>query len=50
VSCSIAFAYLPAAASKAGDAVELDLFGRLVPGTIVDDPLYDPGNTRIRSA
>ncbi|MEO9174232.1 MAG: glycine cleavage T C-terminal barrel domain-containing protein, partial [Gaiellales bacterium] len=49
VGRSIAFAYLPTAASATGVAVELDLFGRLVSGSIVDDPLYDPGNARIRS-
>jgi glycine cleavage system aminomethyltransferase T len=48
VARSIAFAYLPAASSEPGVTVELDLFGQLVPGTIVSDPLYDPGNERIR--
>jgi glycine cleavage system aminomethyltransferase T len=49
VGRSIAFAYLPAAASEPGAAVEVDLFGQLVAGTIVADPAYDAGNARIRS-
>jgi glycine cleavage system aminomethyltransferase T/glycine/D-amino acid oxidase-like deaminating enzyme len=49
VERSIAFAYLPAASSEPGAAVEVDLFGQLVPGTVVADPVYDAGNARIRS-
>ena len=49
VGCSIAFAYLPAAASEPGAAVAIDVFGDLVPGVVARDPLYDPEHARIRS-
>ena len=47
VERSIAYAYLPAAAGF-GTEVEIDLFGELIPGEIVGEPLYDPDNERIR--
>jgi glycine cleavage system T protein len=50
VERSIAYAYLPSGASEAGTAVEVDVFGERVPGEVVADPLYDPGNVRIRTA
>jgi glycine cleavage system aminomethyltransferase T/glycine/D-amino acid oxidase-like deaminating enzyme len=49
VERSIAFAYLPTASSEPGTAVEVDLFGDLIPGAVVSEPLYDPENARIRS-
>jgi 4-methylaminobutanoate oxidase (formaldehyde-forming) len=48
VERSIAFAYLPTASSEPGTAVEVDLFGDLIPGAVVSEPLYDPENARIR--
>jgi glycine cleavage system aminomethyltransferase T/glycine/D-amino acid oxidase-like deaminating enzyme len=49
VERSIAFAYLPTTSSEPGAAVEVDVFGDLVPGSVVAEPLYDPQNARIRS-
>jgi glycine cleavage system aminomethyltransferase T/glycine/D-amino acid oxidase-like deaminating enzyme len=49
VERSIAFAYLPTASSEPGTAVDVDLFGDLIPGAVVAEPLYDPENARIRS-
>jgi len=46
---SIAFAYLPASHCGAGTAVEILVFGDWVPGVIRPEPLYDPGNARIRA-
>jgi 4-methylaminobutanoate oxidase (formaldehyde-forming) len=47
VGASIAYAYLPVDA-KPGTAVEIDLFGRWVPGEVVTEPLFDPQGTRVR--
>ena len=41
VERSIAYAYLPADAVP-GVTVEIDIFGELVTGTVVAEPLYDP--------
>ena len=48
VERSIAYAYLPADAGP-GVVVEVDIFGELVTGVIVDEPLYDPQNARIKA-
>ncbi len=48
VEKSIAYCYLPIAAAAPGTAVDVDLFGRWRPGTVVDEPLLDPSGTRIR--
>ena len=48
VERSIAYAYLPADAVP-GATVEIDIFGELVTGTVVAEPLYDPENARIRA-
>jgi 4-methylaminobutanoate oxidase (formaldehyde-forming) len=48
VERSIAYAYLPSLASGPGTAVEVDVFGELIAGTVVDEPLYDPESARIR--
>ena len=48
VERSIAYAYLPADAGP-GVTVEIDIFGELVTGTVVAEPLYDPENARIRA-
>ncbi|MBL8928516.1 MAG: hypothetical protein JNL54_00190, partial [Kineosporiaceae bacterium] len=47
VNRSIAYAYLPVEYAKPGTAVELDLFGTWVPGTVTQAPLYDPEGTRL---
>src|SRR5262249_20702940 len=49
VGRSIAYAYLPAAAAVAGRPVEVEIFGRWVPGVVAPEPLYDPEGRRIRS-
>ena len=43
----IAYAYLPSTVNI-GDAVEIEYFGRRIPATITQDPLYDPTMTRLR--
>ncbi len=49
VERSIAYAYLPSEASAVGTAVELDVFGDLISGSVAAEPLYDPAHGRIRS-
>ena len=49
VGRSIAFAYLPAASSEPGAAVEVDLFGELVPGVVADTRCTTP-STRASAA
>ncbi len=46
---SIAYAYVPAEQAEAGTAVEIEIFGESVPGSIAEEPLYDPAGERIRS-
>jgi glycine cleavage system aminomethyltransferase T len=43
----IAYSYLPAAVSV-GDSVEIEYFGRRIPATVTEDPLYDPTMSRLR--
>jgi 4-methylaminobutanoate oxidase (formaldehyde-forming) len=45
---SIAYAYVPSGCT-AGTAVEVDIFGRWVRGSITAEPLYDPAGSRVRS-
>jgi glycine cleavage system aminomethyltransferase T/glycine/D-amino acid oxidase-like deaminating enzyme len=49
VERSIAYAYLRSERSQVGTAVEVDVFGNLIGGSIAAEPLYDPANARIRS-
>jgi glycine cleavage system T protein len=49
VERSIAYAYLPAAATEVGRAAEVEIFGRWVPGIVAAEPLYDPEGKRVRS-
>ena len=49
VGASIAYAWLPAAAAHPGQAVSIQYFGETVPATVAEDPLFDPGMTRLRS-
>jgi 4-methylaminobutanoate oxidase (formaldehyde-forming) len=46
---SVAFASVPAEVAAAGTAVEVLVFGEWVAGVVHDEPLYDPGNGRIRA-
>jgi glycine cleavage system aminomethyltransferase T/glycine/D-amino acid oxidase-like deaminating enzyme len=48
VAAPIAYAWLPAAAARAGQPVTIQYFGEPVPATVADDPLFDPGMTRLR--
>ncbi|MDA8069437.1 MAG: sarcosine dehydrogenase, partial [Actinomycetota bacterium] len=47
VQRSIAYAYVPASVA-AGTAVEIDIFGQWIGGTVSDEPLYDPSGARMR--
>jgi 4-methylaminobutanoate oxidase (formaldehyde-forming) len=47
VERSIAYAYLPAEVGE-GAAVEIDIFGEWVAGSVVAEPLYDPRGARLR--
>lgn len=49
VGRSIAYGWLPAAATAVGTAVEIESFGERLPATVASDPLFDPGMTRLRS-
>ena len=49
VERSIAYAYLPPAASEPGTAVEVEIFGRWVEGEVAREPLFDPEGERIRA-
>ncbi|MDQ6605929.1 MAG: FAD-dependent oxidoreductase [Actinomycetota bacterium] len=49
VQRSIAYAYLPAE-HDIGTAVEIDSFGRWVPGELTREPLLDPEGERVRVA
>ncbi|MEA2348239.1 MAG: hypothetical protein QOG62_2026 [Thermoleophilaceae bacterium] len=48
VERSIAYAYVPADQAEVGTAVEIDIFGEWVAGTIAAEPLYDPKGERVR--
>ena len=47
VARSIAYAYLPADV-EVGAGVEVDIFGRWIPGQVAAEPLFDPRGERIR--
>ncbi|MGH2931652.1 MAG: GcvT family protein [Gaiellaceae bacterium] len=49
VGRSIAYAYLPGDTAEAGRPVEVEIFGRPVPGEVAAEPLYDPEGTAIRT-
>jgi glycine cleavage system aminomethyltransferase T len=48
VERSIAYAYLPPE-HDVGTSVEVDIFGRWVPGEVAGEPLYDPDGDRVRA-
>jgi glycine cleavage system aminomethyltransferase T/glycine/D-amino acid oxidase-like deaminating enzyme len=48
VERSIAYAYLPSE-HDVGTAVEVEIFGDWVSGTVAAEPLYDPSGARIRA-
>jgi hypothetical protein len=47
VKRSIAYAYVPAEV-ELGTSVEVDIFGRWVPGLVTREPLFDPKGERVR--
>jgi glycine cleavage system aminomethyltransferase T/glycine/D-amino acid oxidase-like deaminating enzyme len=47
IGASIAYAYLPADVAD-GTAVEVGVFGWWAPATVMPEPLFDPGNERVR--
>jgi 4-methylaminobutanoate oxidase (formaldehyde-forming) len=49
VGRSIAYAYVPPAQAEAGTAVEIDIFGEWIAGTVAAEPLFDPRGERIRA-
>ncbi|WHT23600.1 FAD-dependent oxidoreductase [Crossiella sp. CA-258035] len=49
VGRAIAFVYLPVDRVKIGTEVEVEIFGRWVPGVVERDPLFDPKGTRVRA-
>ena len=49
VERSIAYAYLPTAAAEPGTAVEVEIFGEWVAGSVAEEPLFDPTGERIRA-
>jgi glycine cleavage system aminomethyltransferase T/glycine/D-amino acid oxidase-like deaminating enzyme len=48
IDASIAYAWLPAAAARPGQAVTIRYFGEDVPATVAADPLFDPEMARLR--
>ncbi|NJC72622.1 FAD-dependent oxidoreductase [Planosporangium thailandense] len=45
---AIAYAWLPAAVSVPGTAVEIEYFGARLPATVAAEPLFDPQMARLR--
>ncbi len=48
IGASIAYAWLPATASRPGTPVAIEYFGTRVPATVAAEPLYDPEMARLR--
>jgi 4-methylaminobutanoate oxidase (formaldehyde-forming) len=49
VERSIAYAYLPGDVAEPGRPVNVEIFGRSVPGEVAAEPLYDPEGSAIRA-
>ena len=49
LGASIAYAYLPAALSEPGTRVSVGIFGRDVGAEVRAEPLFDPGNAKVRT-
>ena len=49
VERSIAYAYLPEEDAEVGRPVEVEIFGRAIPGEVAAEPLYDPKGGAIRA-
>ncbi|MEX2375358.1 MAG: FAD-dependent oxidoreductase [Dehalococcoidia bacterium] len=48
VGASIAYAYLPTALAAPGTRLTIDSLGEVVPAVVVEGPLFDPANARLR--
>ena len=48
VERSIAYAYLPSEHAEPGTEVAVEIFGEWVDGEVAAEPLWDPGNARVR--
>jgi len=48
VERSIAYAYLPSAAAEPGTSVAVEIFGEWIPGSVAEEPLFDPAGERVR--
>jgi glycine cleavage system T protein len=46
---SIAYAYLPIEHSPPGSALEVEIVGEHIPAVVVNEPLWDPKGTRIKT-
>ena len=49
VGASIAYAYLPAAQTPPGTAVDVEVFGEWIEGEVRAEPLFDPAGDRVRA-
>ena len=49
VGRSIAYASMPPDGAEVGTRVEVEIFGRWVPGAVTEEPLFDPKGERIRA-
>ena len=49
VEQSIALAYVNLPYTAPGTALAIDILGQLRPAKVVEEPLYDPENLRLRS-
>jgi glycine cleavage system aminomethyltransferase T/glycine/D-amino acid oxidase-like deaminating enzyme len=48
VGASIAYAYLPPEGTEPGTEVEVEIFGRWIPGEVAREPLFDLDGARVR--
>jgi glycine cleavage system T protein len=48
VERSIAYAYLPSSAAEPGTCVAVEIFGDWIPGSVAEEPLFDPAGERVR--
>jgi glycine cleavage system T protein len=48
VGRSIAYGYLPLSDAAPGTELEVQFFGQRYPAAVVEEPLYDPANARLR--
>jgi len=46
---AIGYSYLPIGYSKPGTALDVEFFGRWQKGTVMEEPLFDPDGSRIKS-